>query len=76
MIPVVHGLEAKYGNCIDFVYLDIDNPTTRDAKTRLGYRAQPEMYLLDGKGNVLWKKFGYIAAGDLEAVLKNAATQP
>ena len=72
----MHGLEAKYGNCVDFVYLDIDNPATREARTRLGYRAQPEMYLLDASGKVLWKKIGYVTEDELEAKLKSVAPQP
>lgn len=62
----MHGLEAKYGGCMDFVYLDIDNPATQAAKNRLGYLAQPHFILLDGSGKVLWKKVGHITEPELE----------
>lgn len=66
----MHGLEAKYGGCIDFIYLDIDNPATADAKKQLGYLAQPNFFLLDPNGKVVWKKYGYLTEAELEAQLK------
>ena len=72
----MHGLEARYGACVDFVYLDIDNPATKDARTKLGYRVQPEFYLLAADGKVLWKKFGYASEDELETKIKSVATQP
>ena len=70
MKPVVHGLEAKFGGCIDFIYLDIDNPATKSAKDRLGYLAQPNFFLLDKTGKVVWKKYGFLTDVELEAQLK------
>lgn len=69
----MHGLEAKYGGCIDFVYLDIDNPATADAKRKFGYTVQPDMYLIDGAGKVLWKKRGFVTGEELEQQLKPLA---
>jgi hypothetical protein len=68
----VHRLEAQYGNCVDFVYLDIDNPKTSDAKRQFGYRVQPEFYLLDGAGKVTWRKFGFVTEQELEEQLRAA----
>jgi hypothetical protein len=62
----VHGLEAKYGGCVDFIYLDIDDSATADAKRRLGYIAQPHLFLLDKAGNIVWKKVGSITEQELE----------
>lgn len=72
MKPIVHGLEARYGNCIDFVYLDIDDPATADARSRFKFQAQPLLILLDRDGKELWRKFGGITGEALEAQLKNA----
>ncbi len=72
----MHGLEAKYGGCIDFVYLDIDNPSVQPTKTRFGYRAQPEFHLVDARGNVVWKKYGFATENDLEVQLRSVATKP
>lgn len=69
----MHGLEAKYGNCIDFVYLDIDNPATQKAKDRLGYLAQPNFFLLDKTGKVVWKKYGFLTEAELETQLRPLA---
>ncbi len=53
MKPVVHGLEAQYGDRISFVYLDIDDPATQPLKKELGYRVQPHFFLVDGEGHSL-----------------------
>jgi len=58
MKPIVHGLQAEYTGQIQFTYLDIDDPATSTFKQALGYRVQPEFYLLDGDGNVVQKWFG------------------
>lgn len=60
MKPIVHGLEAKYGDRIQFTYLDIDDSRNDSFKKTLGYRAQPQYFLLDGSGNVVQQWFGYV----------------
>jgi hypothetical protein len=72
MRPIVHGLEADYGNCIDFVYLDIDDSATAAAKSKYKFLAQPLLIVEDGSGKELWRKFGRIDRAALEAELKNA----
>ena len=68
MAPVVHGLEAKYSGKIKFNYLDADDPNTMEFQRTLGFRSQPELYLLDANGNVLKKMVGYQSEQDLESV--------
>jgi hypothetical protein len=68
MAPMVHGLEAKYFGRIKFSYLDADDPQTMEFQRALGFRYQPELYLLDGNGNVLKKMVGYQSDQDLERV--------
>ena len=65
---MVHGLEAKYYGRIKFAYLDADDPQTHEFQQTLGFIYQPELYLLDGKGNVLKKWVGYTSQEDLESV--------
>jgi len=36
MAPVVHGLEQAWGDAIQFVYLDIDDPRTEPFRRQLG----------------------------------------
>jgi thioredoxin-related protein len=68
MAPMVHGLEAKYYGKIKFTYLDADDPRTRDFQRTLGFVYQPEIYLLDGNGNLLQKWVGYTSQEEFEAV--------
>jgi hypothetical protein len=64
---MVHGLEAKYFGRIQFTYLDADDPLTRDFQRTLGFNYQPEVYLLDGEGNILKKWVGYTTQEQFEA---------
>jgi len=67
MAPMVHGLEAKYYGRIKFSYLDADDPQTADFQRALGFRYQPELYLLDANGTVLKKFVGFQTQEGLEA---------
>jgi len=66
MAPMVHGLEAKYFGKIKFTYLDADDAQTRDFQRTLGFQYQPEIYLLDGNGNLLKKWVGFTTAEQFE----------
>lgn len=66
MAPMVHGLEAKYFGRINFVYLDADDPNTLEFQRALGFFYQPEVYLLDGEGNILRKWVGFTSEQDFE----------
>ncbi len=69
MRPIVHGLETKYAAKIDFIYLDIDDPASGPIMRSLGFRYQPEFYLLDDRGNVIQKWLGYAEAPSFEVGL-------
>ena len=69
MAPVVHGLEARYRDRVNFVYLDIDDPATRPFKSQLGYLVQPHLFLLNGQGSPLNQWLGYTSEAELEAAL-------
>ena len=66
------GLEAEWGERINFVYLDIDDPATEPVKRQLGYRVQPHMFLIDGEGKVLQQWLGYVEGETLESALERA----
>ena len=66
MAPMVHGLEAKYYDKIKFSYLDADDSRTDGFQRALGFRYQPEFYLLDGKGNLLQKWVGFVSEDQFE----------
>ncbi|MBI5714035.1 MAG: hypothetical protein HZC38_11535 [Chloroflexi bacterium] len=63
---MVHGLQAKYEDKIQFTYLDIDDPNTRSFKHALGYRAQPHFFLLDTNGKTVKEWLGFVQESDLE----------
>ena len=67
MAPMVHGLEAQYFGRIKFSYLDADDPVTLDFQRSLGFRYQPEFYLLDVSGQVLKKWVGFVSQEEFEA---------
>lgn len=75
MAPIVHGLEAEYQDQIRFVYLDIDDPATDKYKRELGYRYQPEYYLLDPEGNVLNAWFGFVEPEAFEMVFQEVLAE-
>jgi thioredoxin-related protein len=65
---MVHGLEAKYYGRIKFSFLDANDIGTEPFQRQLGFYSQPEMYLLDGDGNVLKKWVGYTTEEQFEEV--------
>jgi thioredoxin-like negative regulator of GroEL len=67
MAPMVHGLEATYFGKVKFAFLDADDPRTQEFQRVLGFRYQPEFYLLDANGNVLKKFIGSVSQTEFEA---------
>jgi hypothetical protein len=70
--PIVHGLEAQYGDKIHFIYLDIDDPKNDEFKKALNYYYRPTIYLLDKDGKVLQQWLGPVTKDQLEPALKDA----
>lgn len=68
MAPMVHGLEAEYSGKVKFSYLDADDPNTDSFQRTLGFQYQPELYLLDGDGNLLQKFIGFTSEDQLRSV--------
>ncbi len=68
----MHGLEQQYGQNVNFIYLDIDDPRNDDFKRQLGYRVQPHIFLLDGNGKELGQWLGLVSREELEAALQSA----
>ena len=72
MAPIVHGLEARYGDQIRFIYLDIDDPRTKEFKLALGYEMRPHFFLLDGSGLILNDWQGLVEESELETAIQSA----
>jgi thioredoxin-related protein len=67
MAPVVHGLEAEYYDRVTFTFLDIDDPANEEFKSALGFRAQPQFFLLDENGEIIQQWLGRVNADDFRA---------
>ena len=72
MAPVVHGLETEYYDQMNFVYLDIDDPTNEEFKRALGFRVQPQFFLLDEKGEIIQQWAGRVTPEDFRAAFDSA----
>ncbi|HSG25395.1 MAG TPA: hypothetical protein VLA32_04695 [Anaerolineales bacterium] len=55
MAPVVHGLENKYSEQMNFVFLDMDNPETKELRDELGfqYNWRPYFFFLNSEGEMV-----------------------
>jgi len=72
MAPVVHLLEDQYGDRINFIYLDIDDPKNSLYKGLMGEKLPPIFFLLDGQGVVQQEWIGYVPAAELEDAIQRA----
>jgi len=78
MAPVVHALEARYGERMRFVYLDVDDQRTRPLQVELGYTliTRPHFYLIDGVGNILLEWVGYVPPEEFEQAFDQLLPPP
>ncbi|MGH2522647.1 MAG: hypothetical protein ACRDH2_09110 [Anaerolineales bacterium] len=72
MKPIVHGLEAQYGDRIQFTYLDMDDPRTDGLKKQLGFVWRPHFLLLDGEGEIVQQWVGAVREEDLVSAFEEA----
>lgn len=72
MRPIVHGLEEEYGDRIEFLYLNIDDPNTREAKEKYGYRVQPHFFLVTEDDEVIEQWLGVVQAEEFERAFEEA----
>lgn len=72
MAPVINGLEPRFSDQIDFVYLDLDDPANSMLKVLAGSQVPPMIFLLDGQGNILKHWRGLVEPVELEQALQSA----
>jgi glutathione peroxidase-family protein len=65
----VHGVEDKWEGFVKFTFLNIDDPNTEPFKQQLGFRYQPQIFLLDADGNVIQQWAGAVSGEELEAAI-------
>ena len=75
MKPIVHGLEAEYGDKLQFTYLDIDDPQAQTFKDQLGFRVQPHFFLLDEDGKILKIWLGMVSRNEFVSEFEKALGQ-
>ena len=71
MAPIINKLEIEFGDQMNFVYLDIDNPANDEYEKSLKYRTPPHFFLLDAAGNVLKQWQGYVDENELVQSIKS-----
>jgi len=71
MKPIVHELETVYGDDIDFVLLNIDDPATQDAQRQYNFRYQPHFILVGADGEVIEQWLGYNSSNVFEDSFAN-----
>ncbi len=72
MAPTVHGLENLYGDQINFIYLDRDDPATFGLQEQLGYIYQPHFFLLDPHGVIIAQWRGYVDGVEMQRAIAGA----
>jgi thiol-disulfide isomerase/thioredoxin len=72
MAPIMLTLETAYGDRMNFIYLDIDDPANAKFKEQLGYQLQPQFYLLDERGNVVKQWKSSVDEAELRAAIEAA----
>lgn len=65
MLPVVHGLEAEFGDRMKFVYLDMDDPNTASLMKAVNFTYRPHFTLLDGNGSIVEQWAGIVSSNSL-----------
>ena len=67
MAPIVHGLENKYGDTVEFVYLDIDDSGTEPFQEALNYnrRWRPFIFFVTPEGEIVGDPFIGFTQGDV-----------
>ena len=75
MKPIVDGLEAEYAGRMEVERLDIDDPSTAEAKVTYKYRVQPFLVLVDGEGSAVTSWQGYQDPATLGEALDSLLAQ-
>jgi|WetSurMetagenome_2_1015567.scaffolds.fasta_scaffold43579_3 thiol-disulfide isomerase/thioredoxin len=70
--PILKSLESVWGDKINFIYLDVDDPLNTENLDKLSrLRVVPEVVLLDGSGKVIKDWIGPPTKEELAAAFQN-----
>lgn len=71
--PVVDRLEAEFGERVQFLRYNIDDPANDAAKRAYRFRAQPQIVIVDAAGQIVVSRLSELTytrmKADLEQVL-------
>jgi hypothetical protein len=67
----VDGLAQQYGDRIDFILLDIDQPETLPARQRFNLVQRSQYALIDTQGSVVQRWFGPLNQAEVETFLRD-----
>lgn len=70
--PAIHRLEDRYGDQMNFIYLDVSDINTRQLQRELGYTRPPHFFLLDEDGGILKEWQGDVSEVELTAYIEYA----
>jgi hypothetical protein len=65
----VNGLTADFGERIDFIHLNVDDPNTLAARERFGFNDRSQYALIDPAGNIIQRWFGPLNIDEVAAYL-------
>jgi thiol-disulfide isomerase/thioredoxin len=75
MRPIVHKLQDKYGERVDFIYLDIDAENTKQLRSDLQFTGlRPTIVFLSGEGTEVGRMVGMHTEEELTTALDNLLT--
>ncbi|HEX3051677.1 MAG TPA: thioredoxin domain-containing protein [Aggregatilineaceae bacterium] len=69
MRPSVRRIEEAYGDVIDFHFLNIDLPSTRDLAMQFHVRGVPTIVLLDAEGRLMGQFIGFQSDDQLQVAV-------
>lgn len=73
MRPIVDGLEAQYGEQVDFLYLDAgDGSTGEEAFDYYALRGHPALLIITPDGAISWQNVGVISRETVERQIQIA----
>jgi hypothetical protein len=71
----VNGLLTKYSEQVDFIGLNIDDPSSLPVRERYDIVQRSQYVLLDGQGNVVRKWFGFLDEADVASEIDKLLAQ-
>jgi len=73
--PLVHILQGEYGDRVDFLHVDVENPGAMDAVGPLGITGQTQYLLLNDAGDVVQRWYGILNEDELDTALADILTE-